>query len=85
MKIKFSFIYLFFKISKLLLHSDAKNRWFDKQVQLIVFENGKAGFNFEVQFFFFFSFNFLSLNLYLFLNFFFSNYIAWKNRWINNG
>lgn len=31
-----------------LLHSDAKNRWFDKQIQLIVFKNGKAGYNYEV-------------------------------------
>jgi len=35
------------EISKLLLHSDAKNRWFDKQIQLIVFNNGKAGYNYE--------------------------------------
>ena len=36
------------ELSELLLHSDAKNRWFDKQIQLIVFKNGKAGYNYEV-------------------------------------
>lgn len=35
------------ELSELLLHSDAKNRWFDKQIQIIVFKNGKAGFNYE--------------------------------------
>lgn len=26
-----------------MLHSDGHNRWFDKSIQLIVCENGKAG------------------------------------------
>ncbi len=30
-----------------LWHGDGRNRWFDKSLQLIVFENGKAGFNGE--------------------------------------
>ncbi|RKP18806.1 acyltransferase ChoActase/COT/CPT [Rozella allomycis CSF55] len=30
-----------------LWHGDGKNRFFDKSMQFIVFENGKAGFNGE--------------------------------------
>mmetsp|Transcript_62182 Transcript_62182/g.166858 ORF Transcript_62182/g.166858 Transcript_62182/m.166858 type:complete len:666 (+) Transcript_62182:10-2007(+) len=32
---------------RLMLHGDAKNRWFDKSFQLIVASDGKAGINFE--------------------------------------
>jgi carnitine O-acetyltransferase len=30
-----------------MLHSNGHNRWFDKSIQLIVCENGKAGINME--------------------------------------
>ena len=33
--------------SKMLLHGDGKNRYFDKSLQFIVFKNGKSGLNFE--------------------------------------
>lgn len=33
--------------SKMLLHGDGKNRYFDKSLQFIVFKNGKTGVNFE--------------------------------------
>ncbi|KAL1925629.1 uncharacterized protein VTP21DRAFT_512 [Calcarisporiella thermophila] len=33
--------------SRELWHGDGKNRWFDKCFQIIVFENGKAGYNGE--------------------------------------
>eukprot|EP01127_Copromyxa_protea_P007851 TRINITY_DN1782_c0_g2_i1.p1 TRINITY_DN1782_c0_g2~~TRINITY_DN1782_c0_g2_i1.p1 ORF type:complete len:634 (-),score=124.07 TRINITY_DN1782_c0_g2_i1:37-1938(-) len=32
---------------KIMLHSDGHNRWFDKSIQLIVCENGRAGINME--------------------------------------
>jgi len=32
---------------KIVLHSDGRNRWFDKSIQLIVCKNGKAGINME--------------------------------------
>lgn len=32
---------------KVMLHSDGHNRWFDKAIQLIVCENGRAGINME--------------------------------------
>jgi len=32
---------------KVLLHADGRNRWFDKSIQLIVCQNGKAGINME--------------------------------------
>ena len=33
-----------------LWHGDGRNRFFDKSLQLIVFSNGKAGFNGEVRY-----------------------------------
>lgn len=33
--------------SKMLLHGDGKDRYFDKSLQFIVFKNGKTGVNFE--------------------------------------
>ena len=33
--------------SKMLLHGDGKNRYFDKSLQFVVFKNGKTGINFE--------------------------------------
>eukprot|EP01130_Rhizamoeba_saxonica_P014700 TRINITY_DN643_c0_g1_i4.p1 TRINITY_DN643_c0_g1~~TRINITY_DN643_c0_g1_i4.p1 ORF type:complete len:713 (+),score=145.76 TRINITY_DN643_c0_g1_i4:39-2141(+) len=33
--------------SKVMLHSDGTNRWFDKSIQLIVCQNGKSGINME--------------------------------------
>lgn len=30
-----------------MLHSDGHNRWFDKSIQLIVCDNGRAGINME--------------------------------------
>jgi len=36
------------EVSRALWHGDGKNRFFDKSLQFIVFENGKAGFNGEV-------------------------------------
>lgn len=35
------------EVCKRLLHGDGSNRWFDKSVSLVVFENGKAGVNCE--------------------------------------
>ena len=35
------------EISRLLLHGDGKDRYFDKTLQFIVFNNGKSGINFE--------------------------------------
>jgi len=35
------------QISKQLLHGEGRNRFFDKSLQFIVFENGKTGINFE--------------------------------------
>eukprot|EP01125_Pyxidicula_operculata_P008686 TRINITY_DN2894_c0_g1_i2.p1 TRINITY_DN2894_c0_g1~~TRINITY_DN2894_c0_g1_i2.p1 ORF type:complete len:544 (-),score=107.12 TRINITY_DN2894_c0_g1_i2:387-2018(-) len=32
---------------KIALHSDGRNRWFDKSIQLIVCQNGKSGINME--------------------------------------
>eukprot|EP01126_Amoeba_proteus_P047275 TRINITY_DN5387_c0_g1_i3.p1 TRINITY_DN5387_c0_g1~~TRINITY_DN5387_c0_g1_i3.p1 ORF type:complete len:653 (-),score=120.36 TRINITY_DN5387_c0_g1_i3:87-1976(-) len=32
---------------KVMLHSDGRNRWFDKSIQLIVCQNGRAGINME--------------------------------------
>ena len=34
-------------VSRMLLHGDGKNRYFDKSLQFIVFKNGKTGVNFE--------------------------------------
>ena len=34
-------------VSKVLLHGDGRNRWFDKPLQLIVCKNGKSGINME--------------------------------------
>mmetsp|Transcript_20686 Transcript_20686/g.22992 ORF Transcript_20686/g.22992 Transcript_20686/m.22992 type:complete len:441 (-) Transcript_20686:669-1991(-) len=33
--------------AKTMLHSDGKNRWFDKTIQLIICGNGKSGINME--------------------------------------
>jgi carnitine O-acetyltransferase len=35
------------EVGRALWHGDGKNRYFDKSIQFIVFENGKAGFNGE--------------------------------------
>ncbi|KAI8804554.1 Choline/Carnitine o-acyltransferase-domain-containing protein [Cladochytrium replicatum] len=35
------------EIGRACWHGDGRNRWFDKSLQFIVFENGKAGFNGE--------------------------------------
>ncbi|KAL7750452.1 Carnitine O-acetyltransferase mitochondrial [Sorochytrium milnesiophthora] len=35
------------EVGRLLWHGDGRNRFFDKSLQFIVFENGKAGFNGE--------------------------------------
>lgn len=32
------------EVGRALWHGDGKNRWYDKTMQFIVFENGKAGF-----------------------------------------
>ena len=32
------------EISHLCWHNYGENRWFDKSIQLIVFQNGRAGF-----------------------------------------
>ncbi|ORZ39107.1 acyltransferase ChoActase/COT/CPT [Catenaria anguillulae PL171] len=35
------------EVGRALWHGDGRNRWFDKSLQFVVFENGKAGFNGE--------------------------------------
>ncbi len=35
------------EVSKQLLHGDGQDRFFDKSLQFIVFNNGKTGVNFE--------------------------------------
>jgi len=35
------------EVSKVLLHGDGRNRWFDKSLQLIIASNGKSGINME--------------------------------------
>jgi carnitine O-acetyltransferase len=37
------------EVSRACWHGDGRNRFFDKPLQFIVFENGKAGFNGEVR------------------------------------
>ncbi|MFN3545816.1 MAG: choline/carnitine O-acyltransferase, partial [Thiobacillus sp.] len=32
---------------RLILHGNGTNRWFDKSVSMVVFANGRAGFNGE--------------------------------------
>jgi carnitine O-acetyltransferase len=36
-----------FKIGRGIWHGDGSNRWFDKSIQFIVFENGVCGLNGE--------------------------------------